>query len=197
MLFDLAGFLFTVVTIYLTATAVFYLRRARWYEHAAQRERTRSHWAEARIRLFDLVRREKLNPRSDTFREFYSLQTFILRSPDDYEMISRHLQESLRVGGTVQDEDPTWLTESPNWPVEMAVVLRHMREGIAELAACYNPRSKLSREIQKQAREFPVENSRRKRSHPIRVRVILTQAGERVGELEKTAAAKDSRFAIA
>jgi hypothetical protein len=195
VLFDLAGLLFTIVAVYLTATAIFYLRRAKWYEHAAQRERTRSHWAEARIRLFDLVRRGKLTPKSQTFREFYSLQTYILRSPDDYQMISRHLQESLLVGGAVQD--PLWLAELPSWPAEMAIVLRHMGEGIAELAACYNPTSKLSKTIQRTAREFPLGTSTHTYSHPKRVRVILTEAGARVGELEKTAASKDSRFAIA
>lgn len=194
-LFDLAGLLIMIVLVYLAGTALFFVHRARWYEQAAQRERTRSHWAEARIRLFDLVRKEKLNPKSQTFREFYALQTYILRSPDDYDMISRHLQESLLVGATVQE--PAWLAESSSWPGEMALVLRHMREGLAELAACYNPRSARSKAIQRQARELDLENSARTYPHPKRVRVILIEAGERVGELEKTAASKDSRLALA
>lgn len=184
---------FLLSAIYLLATAVFFTKRARWYRREARLERTRSLWGEARRELFDLVRQEKLSPHSNTFIAFYEVQTEILRRPQEYEFISRQLQE----GGLAPSAElpmPTWWQERAQWPQEFSSVLHKMNEGIASIVACYRPNSEVSRLLQQRFRGLPtditVTRSSQNRATP--VRTVLRGAEKTIRELEEFAASQPS-----
>jgi hypothetical protein len=124
-----------VVVAYFVSSAAFYRRKAAEYRRVARLERTRSVWAHARLALFDLVRHGKLDPRSATFREFYELQTVILRSPDQYEEIAMELNDKDMVSSRPGRKAP-WRSEIRDWPPGMGEVLQYMIDGFEALQKC-------------------------------------------------------------
>lgn len=184
-----------IAIAYFAVSALFLTRRKRWYEREARLERTRSYWAQARFHLFNLVRAEKLNPRSATFTEFYQLQTQILRHPEAYEFISMQLQHGGLVGDHEGEQEPAWLRERHSWPKEMSVVLHTMYQGLAALAACYRPEGESAKALQRQMQGFSSHREARvvSGSRPTRpIRVVLQEAQKEVNDLERFAAAQPS-----
>jgi len=123
------------LAVYLFISGWLDRRLARRLELAAQTERTRGVWAQAREALFALVRDGKLDIRSETFRVFYGLQTFIMRRPDAYEEFSRKLARGFLAGP--KKADPPWTKEQSQWPEGMTRVLELMTEGFKMLAFEY------------------------------------------------------------
>lgn len=121
--------------LYLLATAWQTRRRAARYSRLCHTEQVRSVWAEAREDLFDLVRDEKLNPRSATFRVLFGLQTFVVRRPNAYEEIADMLQR--QTSTRPASEEASWLQERPIWPTEMAAIMAKMARGTEMLALGY------------------------------------------------------------
>jgi hypothetical protein len=124
-----------LVLIFTVATAILDRRRAARFNRIRHTEKTRAEWAEARELLFDLVRAGKLDPRSETVRSLYGVQTFVLRRPDAYQQIARQLQKGLL---TADDSpEPAWVSERDTWPAGMASVFKKMASGTRMLAFGY------------------------------------------------------------
>src|SRR4051794_11049406 len=81
------------ILLELATVTVIKRSRTRW-QHFIRVELTRQHFADARERLFNLVRAGKLDSRSQTFRAFYQIQTYILRRPDKYTEVRDVLRTS-------------------------------------------------------------------------------------------------------
>lgn len=135
MLNEVALILAALVALWLITTAWVDRSRGNKYMRLAHTERTRSVWAEAREELFNLVRDEKLDPRSKTFDVLFGIQTFIVRRPDAYQEIASQLQDSLIASDTA--EKPSWMAEQATWPAEMRSVLSKMAKGSEMLAFGY------------------------------------------------------------
>lgn len=133
-----AGMLVLVVgslAAYLIIASILDLRLARRLEQIAHTERTRGVWAEAREALLELVAAGKLDVRSQTFRTFYGLQTFVMRRPDAYEDFSRLLAKAMLQSRKARVHG--WMAEAESWPAEMRSVIDRMRKGTEMLVFGY------------------------------------------------------------
>lgn len=127
----------TLLAFYLLFSSWLDLRLARRLDHIATAERTRGVWAEARALLLDLVVQGKLNPRSETFRTFYGLHTFVMRRPDAFNDFSLQVAKALIHGS--RERKPGWVGEQKEWPREMVQVLERMSTGTEMLAFGHKP----------------------------------------------------------
>ena len=136
MLAEVGFFLAVLVALYLYITTIPVARRAKRLRTLVRTEQTRSVWAEARAEMWDLARDGKLDVRSDTFRVFHRIQTFVMRRPDAYDDISRLL---VGVMGTPSNESAAvsynWQAEQSTWPKDMDSVMQKMGKGTLMLAA--------------------------------------------------------------
>lgn len=103
-------------------------RRRLYWEHKTRVEQTRGHFAGARNELLRVVRDGELSVDSETFRQIYGIQTFIMRRPDQYVEISEQLTRALwRHNG----ERATWIDEeAPTWTPRVRDVMSQTAQGI-------------------------------------------------------------------
>lgn len=132
---QLGFFIALLVALYLATSIWWGSRRARHYKNIAHDEKIRSTWAEARARLLDLVRDNKLNVRSDTFKALYQVQTFILRRPEAYAEIAARFRETFLTNSG--SKPPRWFREKNSWPDELIEVFVKMANGTLLLALGY------------------------------------------------------------
>lgn len=171
--------------LYLLATGALSFRAARRYKCEARKDETRTHWAEARDLLVTLARDGKLDLRSETFRTFYRVQTFILRRPERYEDISRAIAEDLLAMDALPE--PPWASEVPDWPEEMSLVMRYMGAGTGSLLVWHKGWRKLLPVLQKLSWLLSKHIARRGLSRvrgylpkPMEATLLLERAQERM-----------------
>lgn len=116
---------------YLLITGVSSYRSGTYFKRIACTEQTRTCWAEARNLLVLLMRDGRLDPRSETFRTFYGVTTFVLRRPDEYEQIAAALAKAFLV--LEKGQERKWRHEMKAWPEEMTAVLGFINAGVASL----------------------------------------------------------------
>lgn len=85
--------------------AVWINRSRRKYQNTIRNERIRQHFASARRTLMELAISGEIDVDSITFKSFYSLQTFIMRRPDQYREISQLLLELVATDNSEEDSD--------------------------------------------------------------------------------------------
>lgn len=119
------------VVAYFLLTGAFIYRSGSRFKRIALTEQTRTCWAEARNLLVILMRDGKLDPRSETFRTFYGVTTFVLRRPDQYEEIAAALAKAFLV--MERGKERKWRHEMKAWPEEMTVVLGCINGGVDSL----------------------------------------------------------------
>lgn len=142
MIAEFAFLLSLLLIVYLSITSWPVARRRRRYRSLARAEAARSYWGEAREELFNLVRDGKLDIRSETFRSFNAVQTFMLRRPDAYGDIAQQLLDMITVkpsGG-----QPKWAGEIHDWPDEMTQILEKMGKGIGVILFGFAKRARLA-----------------------------------------------------
>lgn len=71
-------------------------RRGNRWAHAARVEDTRRHFAKVRSDLLALAASGDIDSRSALFRFVYSTSTYVMRRPDQYDMISLNLLEAAK-----------------------------------------------------------------------------------------------------
>jgi hypothetical protein len=132
---QLEFFIALLVACYFAASIWWDSRRARHYKNIAHDEKIRSTWAEARAKLIELVRDNKLNVQSDTFKALYQIQTSILRRPEAYVEIAARFRETFLTNSG--SKPPRWFREKDSWPDELIEVFVKMANGTLLLALGY------------------------------------------------------------
>ena len=125
-------------------------RSASYYRSIISQERVRDHFAYLRQELITLVKEDKLDINSDTFKMFYNIQTFILRRPDKYRGISEVLSDSLLLATSkhtssgLDDEIEAWNSGTKNMAMNtakgLAIVIEEFapfRKMVAKIKALY------------------------------------------------------------
>lgn len=127
----LAAMVAVAAFAYFVITGALTYRSGSHFKRIARTEQTRTCWAEARNLLVLLMREGKLDPRSETFRTFYGVTTFVLRRPDQYEEIAAALAKAFLV--MEKGKERKWRHEMRAWPEEMTVVLGCINAGVDSL----------------------------------------------------------------
>ncbi len=119
-----------------------WLKRRR-IKHLRRAERTRTQFAHARNKLMSVLEAEKISVKSRTFQSLYGLQTFIMRSPNEYRQISAMLRRSLfREPGPPQI-DTAFSDESLKWSPETTEVVRDTASAMIYLMVDYSFRIRI------------------------------------------------------
>ena len=89
-------FILLIVMCYFMMTLILGLkiRRQRKYYHLLYRaEKTKSFFAIARNEMMKMVLNNQVDSKKELFKKLYTVNTFIMRSPDEYSKISSMLRE--------------------------------------------------------------------------------------------------------
>ena len=92
-------------------------------------ECTTRRFAKARAHLMDLAVQGIISTDSYTFQSLYTINTFVMRRPDQYAEISALLFRVILTGENSKDPDPL-TQESVTWTPEIKAVMRETAEAI-------------------------------------------------------------------
>lgn len=94
---------------------IYFAKTRNKYRRIISNEKIREQFSKTRKELFDLVASGELDPKSYTFKTFYKIHTFILRSPDKYEELGNLLADAIVVDSPEETEANQLKEESKYW----------------------------------------------------------------------------------